>query len=196
VTALRRELARKAIHLSTALVPLAYAAGLPRDAVLAALAALAATAVGVELARLRSARVGARFARATGALLRDHEHRRWSGATWLFVAFTIAAVAFPRPAAVAAMWAVAVGDASAAIVGRWVGRHPLPGTAKSVEGSAACFLASALGALLVARLDVAASVVAGLAATLAEAPERPLDDNVLVALAVGGGIVLWRFAFS
>lgn len=198
---LRRELARKALHITSASVPLAYAAGLPRGVLLAVLAALLAIALAVELGRARSARVRTHFTRATGALLRAHEHHRWSGATWLLVAFALAALLFPRDVAVAAMWAVALGDAGAAVVGRWLGRRPLPaalagGSGKTLEGSAACAVVTLLGAVFVARLGAGGSVVAAIVAAVAEAPSRPLDDNVRVALAVGGGILLWRMVFS
>ncbi|HET7459577.1 MAG TPA: hypothetical protein VFJ74_18135 [Gemmatimonadaceae bacterium] len=195
---LRRELARKALHISSAAVPVAYAAGLLSRGVLGAgLLALLALALVVEVGRARSARLRSHFTRATGALLREHEHDRWAGATWLLVAFCIAVWLFPAPVAIAATWAVALGDASAAVVGRWLGRHRLsPTVAKTVEGSAACAAVSFAGALWVAHLGVAASVVAGLAAAIAEAPARPLDDNVRVVLAVGAGILLWRMAFS
>jgi dolichol kinase len=195
---LRRELARKALHVTSAAVPIAYGAGLvPRAGLRAGLLALVVVALVVELARARSERVRAHFTRATGPLLRAHEHHRWAGATWLLVAFALAVWLYPAPVAVAATWAVALGDASAAVVGRWLGRHRLsPRLAKTVEGSAACAAVSFAGALWVARLPLGASVVAGLAAAIAEAPERPFDDNVRVVLAVGAGILLWRMAFS
>jgi dolichol kinase len=195
---LRRELARKALHVTSAAVPVAYAAGLvPRAGLRAGLLALLAVALGVEAARARSERVRAHFTRATGPLLRAHEHHRWAGATWLLAAFALAVWLYPAPVAVAATWAVSLGDASAAVVGRWLGRRPLaPRLAKTLEGSAACAVVTFVGALWVARLSLGASVVAGLAAALAEAPERPLDDNVRVVLAVGAGILLWRMAFS
>jgi dolichol kinase len=199
---LRRELARKALHVTSAAVPVAYAAGLvPRVGLGAGLLALLAIALAVEAARTRSARVRAHFTRATGPLLRAHEHHRWAGATWLLAAFALAVWLYPAPVAVAATWAVSLGDASAAVVGRWLGRHPLaprlaPRLAKTREGSAACALVTFAGALWIARLSPGESVVAGLAAALAEAPARPLDDNVRVVLAVGVGILLWRLAFS
>jgi len=194
---LRRELARKALHITSAAAPLAYAGDvLPRGILTSLVLALLGVALVVELARLRSERVRAHFTRAAGGLLRAHEHHRWSGATWLLAAFALALLLFPPAAAVAAMWAVSIGDASAAVVGRAFGRHPIPGLRKTVEGSVACALAAALGAAFVARLDAGASVAAGLAAALAEAPDGPLDDNVRVALAVGGGILLWRMMFS
>jgi dolichol kinase len=195
VTALRRELARKAVHVSSAALPAAYAAGYPRSWMLGALAALLVLAVLVEIARLRSPRAGRLFTRLTGPLLREHEHARWSGATWLLTSFALAVLLFPRDVAVAAMLAVALGDASAAIVGRWAGvRRARRGAAshgKTWAGSAACALATALGALLVAGLPAGASVAAGLAAAAAERPRWALDDNIRVALAAGAAALLW-----
>ena len=192
---LRHELARKAIHVSSVAVPVAYAAGLPRAVVAGVLLVLLVAALLVELARARSARAGALFTRATGALLRAHEQRRISGATWLLAAFLGSALAFPRDVAIAAMCSVALGDAAAAVVGRWLGRRRL-GARKSLEGSAACLAVVYLAARAVAGLGVGESVLAALCATLAEWPEGPLDDNVRMAGATGAGILLWRMAFS
>lgn len=195
--ALRHELARKALHLTSAAVPVVYASGLIARRWLAALVLLLlGVALAVELGRARSERLREHFTRATGALLRTHEHHRWSGATWLLAAFAAAILLFPSAVAVAAMWAVSIGDAGAAIVGRSVGRLRVAALGKTLEGSVACAALTFVGARFVARLDVGACVVAAIAAALAEAPRRPLDDNVRVALAVGGGILLWRMAFS
>jgi dolichol kinase len=199
--ALRRELARKALHVSSAVVPLLYAAGAPRAVVLGILLPLGLVAAAVEVARARSERARERFLRATGLLLREHEHHRLSGATWMLVAFTAAVAVYPRAVAVAAMWGVSVGDAAGAVVGRFVAhrrgrslRAVRPG--KTVAGSAACFALTLAGALAVARLPATEGVIAALAATLAERPSRPLDDNLRIVAAVGAGILLWRMAFS
>ena len=186
---LRRELARKALHLSSAAVPLAYAAGLPRRTLLAGLVALLGVALLVELLRRRHEAVRRAFHRATSPLLRAHEHERWAGATWMLVAYVLVVWLAPRAAAIAATWAVAVGDASAAIVGRSIGRWRVGAHGKSLEGSLACCIATALGAVLVARLGPAVSVAAGVAAAVAEWPGRPLDDNLRVAAAVALTVV-------
>lgn len=166
---------------------------------LAGLGALVAVALVVELARARSARARHHFTRYTGALLREHEHRAWSGATWMLGAYLIAVVAYPRPFAVAAMWAVGVGDAAAAVVGRWWGERrraratasaaargaaPAPG-AKTYAGTVACFAATLAGARLVAGLPLAPALLAAALAALAERPRAPFDDNLRIVLAVG-----------
>ena len=191
---LRHELARKSIHVATVVVPIAYARGLSREVVLAGLGFLLLVALLVEVARVRSARVGATFTRAVGAMLREHERLRWSGATWMLLAFVLAALLFPRDAAVAAMCAVSLGDAAAAVVGRAVGRVRLV-HGKTLEGAAACAVATAAAAALVAGLPLGACVAGGVAAAAAELPARPFDDNVRVALATGAGILLWRMMF-
>ena len=194
--ALRWELTRKALHVIWAIVPIAYALGVRREVLLLGLAIACVTAIIIEIVRARSVAFGELFHRRTGRLLRDHEHHRWSGATWLLLSFLLSAALFDRPTAIAAMWAVAVGDAAAAIVGRTIGRHHLGTSRKSLEGSIACTMISALGAFMVAQLSPAQSIVAGIAAALGEWPAGPLDDNVRIGLAVGGGILLCRMAFS
>ena len=157
----RRELARKALHMFWAGVPIAYAMGTPRRFVLAALIGACAAAVVVEIARTHSERVRVVFDRATGLLLREHERHRWSGATWLLLCFLLVVLSFERQVAIAAMWAVAVGDASAAIIGRTLGRHRIGQSKKSLEGSVACALATSAGAFLLAQLSPSISIVAG-----------------------------------
>ena len=191
-----RELARKALHMTWAVVPVAYAMGTPRRFVLAGLIAACAMAIVIEIARTRSERVRLVFDRATGLLLREHERHRWSGATWLLLSFLLVTLLFESPVAVAAMWAVAVGDASAAIIGRTVGRYRIGRSRKSIEGSVACALASAAGAFLLAQLSPASSIIAGISAAVAEWPARPFDDNMRIGIAVGIGILLSRMAFS
>lgn len=192
---LRREVARKAVHLTSALFPVSYALGLPRALLLAALLACVVFALGVETARARWAPARRHFDRWLGALLRERERVAWCGATWMLIAYLIAVALFPRAEAIVAMWAVSVGDASAALVGRTVGHMRLHPGGKSLEGTVACALATALGAYALARLDLPTAIVAGVVAALAEWPGRPLDDNLRITLLTGVSIVLWRLAF-
>jgi dolichol kinase len=190
--ALHRELSRKAIHLLSAAAPLAYAGGLHRTALIAALGAAAVIAIAVEVARRTSTAIQRRLDRAVGELFRAHEHASVTGATWLVLALLGAALLLPRPLAIATMWAVAVGDPAAALVGRTVGQMRFRPGGKSLEGALSCLAITFAGALLIAGLPVSWAAVAGLTAALAEWPNRPFDDNVRVAVAVGSALTLLR----
>jgi dolichol kinase len=181
----RRELARKAIHLMSAAVPVALALGIPRRPALLLLGALLVIAVAVEAARAASPSAASRFDAMFVDLLRAHESRRLTGATWLIAAMFGAVLLLPRSAAIAATWAAAVGDAAAALVGMRFGRHRSSRDGKSLEGSGACFLATLIGAALVARADPPKALLLAAAATLAERLPWPDDDNVRVVAVVG-----------
>lgn len=185
--ALRHELARKSIHITSATAPVAYALGVPAGVMLSALLSLAAIALGVELARHRSVAVRTAFTRLFGPILRGHEHDALSGATWMLLAFALAAAVYPRPIAVTAMWAVSIGDAAAAIVGRTAAaRRRTPSAGKTIVGSIACFVATLAGALLVAHLPPLPAATLALAAAAAERLPIPgLDDNLRIVLGVG-----------
>lgn len=191
---LRRELTRKSLHILSTAVPVAYATGLSRAVVIGILSVALTIAVAVEIARLRSPRARGAFDASVGALLREHERQGASGATWLIVALLFAAAAFPRDVAIAAMCAVALGDAAAAVVGRAMTVATAHG--KSFSGSVACFAASALSASAIAGFAWPDALIAGILAAVAERPRRPFDDNPRIALVVGCGILLWRMGFS
>jgi len=193
---LRAEVARKALHMGWAVIPAMYAKGVPRNAIVGILIVATTGALVVELARRHSGAVRAVFHRAMGNLLREHEHNRMSGATWLLISFLIAVVLFDAPIAIGAMWAVAVGDASAALVGRSLGRIRIRHSRKTIEGSIACVTVTALGCFLVAGLSPVVSMIAGLIAAAAEWPIGPLDDNIRIGMMVGTGILLCHMAFS
>jgi dolichol kinase len=176
-----REAQRKALHLTTTVVPLALAGGLPQPRVAGALAGLVVVALVVEAARRTAPAFGALFDHLVGSLLREHEQRHaLTGATWLLLALALATALLPRDAAIAATWAAGVGDALAALVGRaWRRRHP--GTGKTFAGSLACALGTAAGAALVAGYAPWAALAIGAGAALAERPTVAVDDNLRVA---------------
>lgn len=194
---LHRELARKVLHLGTAVAPVSYALGVPRRWMLPALAALAAGAVAAEVGRRHHAPLRDLLHRFGGSLLRRAEQDAWTGATWLLLAFLGLVAAAPRDLAVTGMWAVAVGDGLAAVVGlsvaQWRGSA---GERKSLPGSAACIAATFVGARWVAHLSLPESLIAALCAGAAERLAGRVDDNVCVAVVVASGICLWRIAFS
>ncbi|HYW49014.1 MAG TPA: hypothetical protein VE861_00325 [Gemmatimonadaceae bacterium] len=179
-----RELPRKTLHFTTASVPLALWLGMPQRIVAMLLVTLFGVACAVEVARRRSAQVATRFDATVGVMLRPHEVTRGvTGATWLLSAFALACLAAPLPAAIAATWAGAVGDGSAALVGRaW--RRVRGGSGKTLVGSMACAVASAIGAWWLAGFGAIDAAGLGLVAATVERPQVSLDDNVRVTLGV------------
>lgn len=197
---LRLEVARKALHLVFVVVPVSYAFGLPQRLLVTALGAAALAAVVIELARAWHTPTRERFARWVGMLLREHEYTRWSGATWMVLSMLGLAALVPRDVAIAAMWAISAGDAAAALVGRAFDRRAAPARErtgrKTLRGSAACFVVTLAGALVLARLSPVESLVAAALATAAERPGGWVDDNVRIAVVVAVGILLWHMVFS
>jgi dolichol kinase len=183
---LRAEVLRKALHLATAAVPVAWGLGLVEThTVRATLVCAALVALAIELLRFTSPAVARGFESTFGSLLRAHEHRAITGATWLAVGMATVAWMFPPRAAVIALWAAAVGDATAALAGRAIAhaRHSAT-TRKTLGGSLAAALSTAAGAIWLVHAPLWSATALGAVAAAAEWPARPLDDNVRIVGAV------------
>jgi dolichol kinase len=188
---LRRELARKAFHVSSTLLPLLVWLA-PRWLSLAVLLPTAAVAVAVDWTRLRWRTPRYWFLRYTRRMLRHHERRSFAGATYMAVAYAAAVLLFPRPVAVMAMLFNGLGDAAAALVGkRWGRRRTAWG--KSWEGFGAGLAVNltvaAVVSTLAPSLPFAAAAAGAAAAATLEFLDLPVDDNVRVTL--GGATVAW-----
>lgn len=190
---LAREAARKAIHALAGTL----AAGVVWFAspllARATCAAALAVALLVELARLTSPRIGRTFQHLLNPMLRPAEARRLTGATTLALGIAVTVLVFPRRFAVAGLLYAALGDAAGAIVGRALGKHRLPRSHKTAEGSIAVFLAAALVGRGAAALSPAAAVLAAIAVALVEAAPLRIDDNLLLPLA--GAAIAWIASF-
>jgi dolichol kinase len=187
------ELARKAIHLCSIAVPLAYLYGwLSKHALRDLLLAATVVAIGIELLRLHEPRVKMYFRQFFGNLIRRHEKRALLGSTYLLIAALISVMIFPRDICVAALGALILGDTAAALVGKAWGRIHLFGSKKTLEGSIACLVVSFLFAWQVTALPWDVALAGAAAATLFELLPLPLDDNFAVPLSAGFAMMLMR----
>ena len=182
---LGREFARKAIHLSSIALPLAYYFGLPKHLVRDILLAATVIAIGVELLRLHEPRVKAYFRQFFGNLIRRHEKRALLGSTYLLIAMLISVELFSKSVCVAALGSLILGDTAAALVGKTWGRHHLFGSRKTLEGSLACFVVSFLFAWGVTDIPWAVALAGAFTGALFEFLPLPLDDNFAVPLSSG-----------
>jgi dolichol kinase len=195
---MKRELARKAVHVSSTAVPLLVWL-VPRPVAVAVLVSVAVLALAIDLARHRIRPFRYHFLRHTRTMLRTHERHGLAGATWMALAYAAALLLFPKPVAVAAMLFNGLGDAAAALVGkRWGRRRTAWG--KSWEGFAAGLvvdLAVGLGMWMLApaAVPLGGAIVGAVVAAGIEFAPLPLDDNVRVTLAGGAGILLGALLF-
>jgi dolichol kinase len=186
-----RELARKSIHLSTVALPVAVWM-VPREVAVAVLVPLAAVAMAVDATRLRWRPARYRFLRHLRPMLRHHERRGFTGATYMVTAYALAVLLFPKPIAVAAMLFNGLGDAAAALVGKRWGRHRTR-WGKSWEGFGAELAVNLAVALAVWRLDprlaLPAAIFGAAVAAILEFLDLPVDDNVRITL--GGAVAIY-----
>ena len=182
---LASELKRKAIHLASFAIPLAYYLT-PDDWQRSwerALLALVILSLAIEVFRLNHPRTRHVFRHFFGELLRNHEEASLLGSTYMLIGFLLTIHLFPKPVACLALSFLIIGDTVAAIVGKSMGRTRLFG--KTVEGSVACFAVCYGMTLLVPEIPVPVGLVGALVATAFELLPVPLDDNFRIPLSAG-----------
>lgn len=188
----KRELARKAIHASTLLVPVVYLF-LSRERALAVVVPLAAFCLAVDLARLAHVRIADAFERVFGPLLRPHERRSLTGATYVLAGSALCILLFHKPVALLALLYLMLGDPAAALFGGRFGRTWVRAR-KSLEGALGCFLVCLAVALVaplspmwpdVPGMSVWARVAGSLVAALVEFVPVGVDDNLGIPLLSG-----------
>jgi dolichol kinase len=181
------EAARKLIHFGALVWPVSWAFGwLTTQQMRLIAAALFAGAAAVELLRRSSPAVQAKFVQLFGRLLRAHEHRAITGATWGAFSMLVVTLALPRAAAQTALWAAVAGDGSGAVVGQlWQHLRGTPQVGKTIAGSVAVMVATALGAWWLVGASPAVALTIGAATAVAEHPRGPIDDNIRVTFVAG-----------
>jgi phytol kinase len=184
------ELKRKSVHLSS-LWMVAALVYLNRSDAVALFFVLLMCMLAIEKLRHKENIVATLFTRYFGFMLRAHERKKMTGATYVLMGALFAALVCPRPFAVCAFAVMIVSDTVAALVGKQWGRT-LP-NGKSYEGSLAFFISACMVVFAVAlgyEMDVF-FVIAGLlgaaAGTFIEfhAKKIPIDDNLTIVFATG-----------
>jgi len=184
----RKELVRKAIHISSISIALIYC-HISRDLALLLLVPLFTGFFLVDMLKNVSEPVSAWYHRTFGSMLRPHEleknHRHLNGATWITLSALILVLFFPKVIAIAAFSMVALADTVAALAGKAFGRHRFGH--KSLEGSAAFLVTALLIVTVVPNLNMQAGLVMALTATGTEAFDMRIgsfkvDDNLTIPL--------------
>ncbi len=161
---------------------------LPRVVFLICLGTATFILLAAELARFMIPRLNTWFCRHFASLIRDTEVTRVTGATYLAIGALITFLApFEKNVAVVAISFLAVGDPMGSMIGKQVGKLKFRG--KTAEGCTACLAASVAVALIYyfSGLDIRllAVLIGAAVATITEALELPINDNLAIPLSSG-----------
>ncbi|HEX9657227.1 MAG TPA: SEC59/DGK1/VTE5 family protein [Bacteroidota bacterium] len=189
------ELFRKAIHLCSLSIPIAYYF-MTRSTALSILVPLTVFVLFADIARMFFPGINTLFTKLFGWLLRAHERdenrRSLNGATYVLLSACLCILLFPKLIVIAAFSILIISDTVAALIGRKIGKRPF--LKKSLEGSAAFFCSAIVVVLVAPKISYVPMeyLIGGLAAlvgTVVEASGIGIDDNLSIPLSVGG--VMW-----
>ena len=180
-------LSRKAIHITSALIPLFYLLMLSREGTLLALLICTLVTFLIELLRGILTPFRNLFEQVVGYMLRSAESKTLTGATYVIVGSFLTVLTFSREIAITALFILSISDTMASLIGRNIPIVRIGG--KSLGGSLAFFVS----ALVIARLmhiPWSAAEAGAITGTVVEAaPLRlgnfAIDDNLSVPLMVG-----------
>lgn len=183
-----RELVRKSLHLSIALVPaLCSVSGIASSMLL--LFAGMVCYLAMETARMHGIRVPV-VSKITELAMRDRdEDRLVLGPVTLAAGALLSLMVLPAQAAFVGIYALAFGDGLASLAGKAFGTIRIPHTGgKSLEGSLACFGGIIAGlSLFMPGMNPVTMIVIAAGATLLEL--LPLRDMDNIVLPIGAGLI-------
>ena len=168
------EVKRKSFHLLTLVYIFAYWA-LPRDKILWGMGALIFCVVVFEGFRMRFPAFNRKIQKMFGAAYRESEINSISGLPWTLSGSFFTMLLFNDKAiVVSSLLYLALGDASAALVGKRIGKRKIFWE-KTLEGSLACFLVCFMIGLCFFKLPIA--LAGAFAAAVIELFPWALNDN-------------------
>jgi len=182
----KNESLRKLIHISSLIIPFTYRYVLQDKRRLGFCILFAAFVVAmiVEFYRLWQPSFRRFFHRLFGLIMRRHELRDFTGATYLLFSSMLCIAFFEPVIAFSALSFLAIGDTFAAVVGINLGKRKILGLSKTLEGSLACFISCLVfGLFFMDRPWIA--FWGALSATLAELWVIRIDDNIKIPIVSG-----------
>jgi len=191
------ELARKSIHITSIILPLAYRYVYKYDKreMLLLLLFLTLLSVAIELLRLENKNFRKYFLFIFGVMLRKHEINDFTGASYLLTSAIICVAFFPPDIAFAAMAFLSIGDTMAALVGMNFGKRKFVASEKTFEGTLACFISTFIFGLFVFWQNPGIAFFGAIAVCLAETINIKIDDNVKIPI-ISGVVMSVVFLFT
>ena len=188
------ELARKAIHITSLLIPIIYLQVEQRTAMLI-LISMTSVSLLIDVARYKHGPTRRVLMQLVGPLLRTHElgnsGMKLTGASWVLIAATLTLSVFPPLIGVTAFTILIISDTFAALIGRRYGHTPFldKSRAGSVTfASTAMVVVGVYGLVFSAPWTYwAAGMIGAIAAAVVEAASvrLRLDDNIAIPFSFG-----------
>lgn len=188
------ETLRKSIHLGSLVIPFSYrfVIGFDNRRLAFSLLLIAFTiSLVVEFYRFWQRDFRRTFHRVFGNILRRHEMKDFTGATFLLFSSLLCVAFFSPPIASASIALLSIGDTFAALVGMNFGKRRFGSLGKSLEGSLACFVTCLIFGILWLSNPILA-LTGAVAATLAELINIPVDDNLRIPLISGLAVTMMQ----
>ncbi len=183
---IKSEFARKAIHLSNAIIPLSYYFFSPdKIDMIIVLAAFLIFCFFIEIYRKNNYKLSTFFSNWFEFMMRDKEKKgEITGATWVFVGALFTILLVPDPFNVISLLFLSFGDTFAAIIGKKVpyiklGRKTLSG---SIAGFFACI---SVGLIIDIPITYEIIIFGAFMAMFIEVLPLPVNDNVSVPIFSG-----------
>ena len=197
-----QELARKAIHLTSLVIPICYIFFL-REEILMVIVPIMLLTVTIDLATKRVVFLRPLYLKAFGFLLRKHEIKTkkmlLNGASWVMISSVLAIYFFPKLIAIVGLSILFVSDLFAAIIGRRYGKKRFLGLKKKSWAGTVAFFVSAMlvvsiyGIIFeVPYLYYLLGLFASMSAAICEAISKKIlrtDDNLTIPISFG--IIMW-----
>jgi len=180
----RNEIRRKTVHLCLAIIPVLYFF-FSRYVMLSLTGVLLFVAILVEGLRIFNSKFAVVFNQKLGNLLRAHEKRGLTGATYLFISSFFMILLFQQNIAICVLFILIISDGLGALVGKLWGKHRLYGF-KTVEGSIVFLVSAVLIVLFVFRRPLWIGWVGLITAFCVEVLIQKIDDNFTIPLFAGG----------
>jgi len=197
----RAELVRKAIHLVSLSIPVAYYF-ISKELALWIIVPLTIIFIIADLARYEVPLFSGFFYKFFGFLLRKHEvdekKHALNGATFMLISATICIIIFPKYIMVTSFTVLILADAASAVFGKRFGKHlifPSRNIPKSYEGSMAFIIAGIIAVALTPKAgfffeEYVIGIVAVIVAAFAEVLSYDVvDDNI--AIPISFGLTMW-----
>ena len=179
------EIKRKIVHMGSLAIPAGYLL-FSKETVLSVILPLFLAFLLVDLLRQVHPGIGRLFKRYfIGTVLRERETNTLMGSTYFLFSSVLVVFFFPKSIAVASLLILILSDTAAAMVGKGIGKVPIFGGGKTLEGSLAFLVSSQLIVWIYPGLNHLWGAAASIGATVIEVLPVKVDDNLTIPLIAG-----------